>query len=160
MNANMNLRRLLGPLVFVTLGFSACPVPASAQTGLVAAYGFNEGAGTTAADGSGNNQTGTLNGAAWSSAGKFGGALTFDGATSWVTINNSTLLQLTTGMTIEAWVQTTTPADWRCVILKERSGGLSYALYAGDTFYCFIRGGQLGCAGQVWSPSVSATIAP
>ena len=129
----MNLRRLLGPLVFVTLGFSACPVPASAQTGLVAAYGFNEGAGTTAADGSGNNQTGTVNGAAWSSAGKFGGALTFDGATSWVTINNSTLLQLTTGMTIEAWVQTTTPADWRCVILKERSGGLSYALYAGDT---------------------------
>ncbi|HXT27825.1 MAG TPA: LamG-like jellyroll fold domain-containing protein, partial [Vicinamibacterales bacterium] len=108
-------------------------MPASAQTGLVAAYGFNEGAGTIAADASGNNLAGTVSGAAWSSAGKFGGALTFDGATSWVTVNNSTLLQLTTGMTVEAWVQTSTPTDWRCVILKERSAGLSYALYAGDT---------------------------
>ena len=112
MRANMSLRGFLGPLVIVTLGLSACPVPASAQTGLVAAYGFNEGAGTIAADASGNNLTGTVSGAAWSSAGKFGGALTFDGATSWVTVNNSTLLQLTTGMTVEAWVQTSTPTDW------------------------------------------------
>ncbi len=35
-------------------------------------------------------------------------------------------------MTLEAWVNTPTPAGWRCVILKERPGGLSYGLYGGD----------------------------
>ena len=47
--------------------------------GLVAAYGFNEGTGSTAADLSGNGNTGTLSNAAWSAAGKFGGALSFNG---------------------------------------------------------------------------------
>ncbi len=36
-------------------------------------------------------------------------------------------------MTLEAWVKASSVTNWRCVILKERSGGLSYALYAGDT---------------------------
>ena len=38
-------------------------------SGLVAAYGFNEGSGTTTADASGNGLTGTLNGAAWTTLG-------------------------------------------------------------------------------------------
>lgn len=33
------------------------------------------------------------------------------------------------------------------------------ALYAGDTFYCFLRTSQLICRGQPWSNAVSATIA-
>jgi chitodextrinase len=40
--------------------------------GLVAAYGFNEGAGTTAGDGSGNGRTGTLVNATWTATGKNG----------------------------------------------------------------------------------------
>ena len=42
-------------------------------------------------------------------------------------------LDLTTGMTLEAWVQPTALGSlWRCVILKEQPSSLIYALYAGD----------------------------
>jgi hypothetical protein len=41
-------------------------------------------------------------------------------------------LDLTSRMTIEAWVYPTTLSSWRTVILKEMSGSLSYALYAYD----------------------------
>ena len=42
-------------------------------------------------------------------------------------------LDLTTGMTLEAWVQPTALGSlWRCVILKEQPSNLIYALYAGD----------------------------
>ena len=48
--------------------------------GLVGGYRFSEGAGTTTADVSGNNNTGILvNGPAWT-AGEYGGALSFSGA--------------------------------------------------------------------------------
>ena len=55
-------------------------VPAGAA-GLVAAYGFDEGAGTTTADQSGNANNGTLSDATWSATGKFGKALSFNGTT-------------------------------------------------------------------------------
>jgi hypothetical protein len=36
-------------------------------------------------------------------------------------------------VTLEAWVNPTSLADWRCVMLKERgTGGLAYSLYASD----------------------------
>src|SRR5947209_288949 len=61
----------------------------AATAGLVAAYAFDEGAGTTVADASGNGNTGTISGAAWASAGRFGRALSFDGSTNWVTVTDS-----------------------------------------------------------------------
>jgi concanavalin A-like lectin/glucanase superfamily protein/galactose oxidase-like protein/Big-like domain-containing protein len=120
---------LRAALVFT---FLARSVPVAAQTGLVAAYGFNEGSGSAAADASGNGQTAAIAGSAWT-AGKFGGALSFDGTADWVTVDHTPLLSLTGGMTLEAWVKAASVTNWRCVILKERSGGLAYALYAGDT---------------------------
>ncbi len=100
--------------------------------GLVAAYSFDQGSGTTAPDASGSGNTGTLtNGPTWSSAGKYGGAISFDGVNDSVTVPDSASLDLTSGMTLEAWVR---PAalgtTWRTVIFKQRSGGLVYALYA------------------------------
>src|SRR5262249_41194826 len=47
-------------------------------TGMVAAYGFNEGAGGSTADASGHALTGTLSNAAWTTSGKFGNALSFN----------------------------------------------------------------------------------
>ena len=87
--------------------------------GLVAAYSFNEGSGTSVADAAGNGNTGTISGATWTTAGKFGNALSFSGNSAWVTINDSALLHLTTGMTLEAWVSpTTVNSAWRDVIYK------------------------------------------
>ena len=91
------------------------PVP----PGLVAAYGINEGSGTALSDLSGNGNTGAITGATWTTTGKFGSALVFNGTSAQVTIPNSASLQLTTGMTLEAWVYpTTTPTGWRSVITK------------------------------------------
>src|SRR6478672_7922406 len=57
-----------------------------AQSGPVAAYGFNEGAGTTVAGASGNANPGAISGATWNSSGKFGSALNFNGSSSLVTV--------------------------------------------------------------------------
>src|SRR5229473_2674367 len=58
-----------------------------AAPGLVAAYNFNEGNGTTVTDASGNGNNGAITGATWTPSGRFGGALSFNGTNSWVTVN-------------------------------------------------------------------------
>ena len=66
--------------------------------GLVAAYTFAEGTGTTTADVSGNGNTGTLvGGTAWSAAGRFGKALSFDGVNDLSRWRMRPSLDLTTG---------------------------------------------------------------
>ncbi len=121
--------------VFIPLGFfcvlAAFARPTMGQvSGLVAAYGFSEGSGTLVADLSGNANHGTISGATWTASGRFGSALSFNGLNSWVTVNDANSLDLTTGMTLEAWVNPRTLSSWREVVFKERTGGLSYALYA------------------------------
>ncbi|PYM89329.1 MAG: hypothetical protein DME04_26630 [Candidatus Rokuibacteriota bacterium] len=111
---------VLALFVLLTGIVGVSTVPASAQTsGLVAAYGFSEGAGPTVADGSGNNNTGTLgSGVTWTAAGRYGSALVFNGA-GFVTVPNAAALQLTTAMTLSAWVNPTTVSSaWRDVIYK------------------------------------------
>ena len=88
---------------------SGSPAPAPPPTenptpsGLVAAYDFNESSGTSALDTSGNSNTGTITGATRTS-GKFGSALNFDGKKDWVRINGSASLNVSSGVTLEAWV--------------------------------------------------------
>ena len=101
-------------------------------TGLVAAYGFNENAGTSATDATGNGRTGTIANATWTASGKFGAALAFNGTNAMVSIADHNSLDLTTGMTLEAWVYPTTLGSWRTAILKENGSGLAYSLYANE----------------------------
>ena len=112
-----------------TANFSAGPPPSA----LIAAYSFDAGSGTTLADISGRGHTGTISGATWSAAGKNGGALSFDGVNDWVTVADTAALDLTTGMTLEAWVQPTSTNRWRTVALKEQTGNLVYALYGNNS---------------------------
>jgi glucose/arabinose dehydrogenase/PKD repeat protein len=111
--------------IAVTLAVSA---PTSA---LVGAWGFDETTGSTTADASGKGNAGTLNGPVRTAAGKFGGALTFDGINDWVTVADSASLRLSTGATIEGWVNPTAngAASWRALAVKETTSGLAYALY-------------------------------
>jgi len=98
---------------------------------LVAAYAFNEGTGTTVYDSSGNGNNGTITGATWTTAGKYGDALVFNGTNALVTVNDSTSLHLTTGMTLEAWVNpSTVTSAWSDVIYK---GNDNYWLEATST---------------------------
>ncbi|MCJ7423777.1 right-handed parallel beta-helix repeat-containing protein [Candidatus Bathyarchaeota archaeon] len=75
------------------------------QTGLVGCWKFDEGAGTTAYDSSGNGNNGTLvNGPTWA-AGKYGEALSFDGVNDYVEIaGNTDLNPYTSDWTVSAWV--------------------------------------------------------
>src|SRR5262249_21151325 len=92
--------------------------------GLVASYSFNEGGGTTVADGSGHGVTATISGATWTSGGRYGNALSFDGTTSFVDLGNPAALQLTGTMTLEAWVKAAAnPPDDGMIIAKSDSSG-------------------------------------
>jgi hypothetical protein len=98
--------------------------------GLVAAYGFEEPSGTTTVtDASGNGHTGTISGATRTTAGRNGNALSFDGVNDMVNVADSAALDITR-MTVMAWVRPSTLAGYRTAVIKERSGGLAYALYA------------------------------
>src|SRR6185436_4481769 len=108
------------------------PRPVLAQASdLVAAYSFDQGSGGTVADVSGNGNTGTIQSATWTPSGKFGSALAFNGSSARVQIPDANVLDLTTGVTLEAWVYpTANQADWRTVVQKQAD---SYLLSAGNS---------------------------
>jgi beta-lactam-binding protein with PASTA domain len=113
--------------------------PSAPVGGLVAAFGFEEATGTTAVNSANAAFNGTVFQAVRTAAGKIGKALSFDGVNDWVTVNDTTAspLDLSTGMTLEAWVNPTAAmSGWATILMKERgaagAGLLSYALYAND----------------------------
>ena len=95
---------------------NATPTP---PVGLVAAYNFNEGSGTTVTDASGNGITGNIIGATWTTGGRNGNALSFNGSSSYVDLGNPALLQITGSMTWSAWVKAAAnPADDGQIVAK------------------------------------------
>ena len=136
---------------------SGAPQPA----GLVLALGFDEASGTTAIDSSASKMNGVIKQAVRVAAGKIGHALQFDGVDDWVTVTDTTAspLDLSTGMTLEAWVNPTVMSGWECILMKERGvvgeGLLSYALYAHDG--APLSSGQPVPAGYVRLNNVAST---
>lgn len=88
--------------------------------GLVGAFAFDEGAGESVADTSGNRNAGTVIGASWAAQGRYGSALRFDGAGDRVRIAPSAALDLRGAFTLSAWVR---PAawqrGWRVIVYRE-----------------------------------------
>lgn len=74
-------------------------------TGLVAAFSFDEGTGTSATDASGRGNTATLrNGVAWV-AGQHGGAVSFDGVNDYISIPNSASTDISgNAITLSMWI--------------------------------------------------------
>jgi concanavalin A-like lectin/glucanase superfamily protein len=102
-------------------------VTQAAPSGLLAAYAFSEGAGTTIADASGKGHTGTINGATWTATGKYGKALSFNGTTGFVELGNAADLQITGSMTWSAWIfATANPADDGQIISKSGGAGWQF----------------------------------
>ena len=108
------------------------PPPAPTPAGPVLALGFNEAAGSPIAhDSSGGAHDGSIREAQFV-AGKYGNALAFDGVNDWVTIADDAALDLTTAMTLEAWVRPSDIAGWRTVLMKESVDSAAYELYANE----------------------------
>jgi Concanavalin A-like lectin/glucanases superfamily/Domain of unknown function (DUF1929)/Bacterial Ig domain/Glucodextranase, domain B len=159
----MSYRRCRTTLIWILATFTVLmyPLLAAAQTpGLVAAYGFNESSGTSVVDASGSNNNGTLgSGVTRTTTGKFGGALVFNGTSGLVTIPNSGSLQLTTGMTLEAWVNPSAVTNkWRDVIYKgndnyylEATSSKQALPAAGGTFKNPELYGTLALAANTWT---------
>ena len=106
------------------------PVTAAARSPeLVAAYNFDEGSGLVLTDVSGHGNTGRIQGATWT-AGRFAGALVFNGVSDVVVIPASSSLELVRAMTLEAWIYPTAgPRGRRAVLEKEYD---DYFLLAGS----------------------------
>lgn len=111
----------------------AAPSGNSGGGGLVAAYGFDETSGATAADASGQGNPGAVTGATWTAAGHYGGALSFNGANNWVTVGDSPSLDLNGTLTLEAWVYPATAMSGsKTVAVKANGGGKVYWLRANN----------------------------
>ena len=85
----------------VTSAGAVLSVSATAQP--VASYSFDEGAGATANDRTGNGNNGTVVGAAWTSLGKNAGALNFDGVDDYVGLGTWGVPG--SALTISTWVK-------------------------------------------------------
>lgn len=94
----------------------------------LAAYSFDEGAGSTLGDSAGSHD-GTIQGATWTVAGKYGSALDFDGTNDLVSIADAAELDLTDSFTLEAWVRPDTLANWKTAISKAETVGAGNSGY-------------------------------
>ena len=103
-------------------------------SGLVGWWKFDEGSGATAADSSGNTNTGTLSGSTlptWGT-GPLAGDLSFDGSTSYVNVPTSSSLNIAGNLSVGAWVKINSFKDYG-VIIEKGSGGtaatMNYAIW-------------------------------
>jgi len=93
----------------------------TAPQGLAAAWNFNEGTGTTAADSTANHNNGTLlTGATWG-AGKYGGGVSTGSGS--ITAADSSSLDLASSFTFSAWINPSTLSGYQTIFIKEDSSG-------------------------------------
>ena len=134
--------------------FVACfvfpPTGGSATPGLVAAFAFDEGTGSSIVDASGSGNNGTTANTTWAATGKYGKALSFNGTSSRVTIADAASLHLTGSMTLEAWVSRSgNKTGWRDLVYK---GDDNYYLSASSSPNNRPAGGGImaGSSGEVF----------
>jgi nitrous oxidase accessory protein NosD len=92
-------------------------------------WNFDEGAGTTAHDSSGNGNDGTIYGGAIWVSGNSGKALDFDGTSSYVEVADSDSLDITGKITLEAWIYPKSLTGTQVIICKYNHTALNSAYY-------------------------------
>ncbi len=109
----------------------AAPIQTPQQTP-IAAYSFDEGEGETAEDLTGNGHTATIEGASWSTHGRYGGAMEFDASEEDVLkVPDSPELDFSEEFTLEAWVHPSgEESSWAPIVAKQQGGGKGAHRYA------------------------------
>lgn len=85
------------------------------QAGPIGNWKFDNGTGTVATDASGNNNNGSVVGATWTT-GKVAGALDFNGSNASVRVPNSASLAFPNQVTIAAWINGRSFAEWSTIL--------------------------------------------
>ena len=113
--------------------------PPPAGTGLMAAYGFDEGAGTTIPDRSGQEATLTRHGATWVASGRHSGAMAFDGVNDRL---DGSAITLPAGFTMMAWMLNPSAMPFETLVavgtgraLKVLSQEISFTTPGGDVAF-------------------------
>ena len=94
---------------------------ATLTEGLVGYWSFDDPV-NPGRDDSGNGNDGTVQGATWTS-GKFGGALSFDGANDYVSVPHDAALDITGDITISAWICLMQGGSYQAIVTKCVGGG-------------------------------------
>lgn len=116
----------------VKMLFDPCNVMAIQDKSLVMYLPFEEGKGNETKDISGNNNSGKINGAEWINEGKVGKALSFDGKTSYVEVDDSKSLNMADAITIEVWIYAMShTGDYPRIVMK--GYGTAYELDTKNT---------------------------
>ena len=125
--------------------------------GLVASYSFDEGTGQAAADGSGNGHAGTISGASWTTAGRHGAALSFDGVDDHVALGALGSFSQS-GFTLQAWVQkqSATKNDAAVVGSWAGSGPMLWVDHLATRYHLTVGSGYAGYLDSGVSPKASA----
>ncbi len=105
-------------------------------SGAVGYWTFDEGAGTTAADSSGNGNTGTLmNGPTWTT-GIMSSALQFDGLSNYVNVPSTAALDAYP-LTVAVWLKTSTASGVRGLVNKYVAGSYNgYNVFLNNGSLC------------------------
>ncbi len=152
------LQQILSTLTALVMALSAQivslpPITQLAQvsapsSGLVGYWNFDEGSGTVANDSSGNGNTGTINGATWTTGKVGSGALSFDGTSSYVSLGSSASLSgITYPYSISLWFKSSTnqskilfsfdtndASSDQAILLANSSGGNNQWIIAGNKY--------------------------
>jgi len=136
----------------LSLSFAEDTIP---MQNLAGYWQFNDGSGSTAADSSGNGNTGTIYGGADWVDGKYDGTLNFDGSDDYVDCGALSSMDITGPFTLGAWIKTDSTYDTRNIITKGDSAyGIQLENNNAVMFYC--GGGSLttpenSVANNVWT---------
>ncbi|MBC7946528.1 MAG: PQQ-dependent sugar dehydrogenase [Chitinophagaceae bacterium] len=132
------VRRLLSVFIFLSvfaLSFIGVDLPEPYAPGVVIDLQFNEGAGTVAADFSGNVHNGTLtNGPTWG-AGKYGQGVNLDGTNDYVNIADHANLTLdpVVNYTWSGWIRNNNFNEWGTVWSQTLNATNFFYFYAHTT---------------------------
>ncbi|NOX55928.1 MAG: LamG domain-containing protein [Planctomycetes bacterium] len=133
--------RILAFLSSVTLCAS---LASAAEDGLVAYYDFDEGAGATLRDRSGNGNHGRIHGARYVKRGD-GFCLRFDGEDDYVNCGNRPSLDLHEAVTLEAWVYPEGPVAGEPGIVGKHFSSFLLTYYTNGKAYWYITEGSNSC---------------